>query len=135
MSEKTYGFFDCPASKEEIQDELNFICDDFQVPQSAGWSLKKVRELNHGPNLSKFLRETTVIPKSSAESDRRLDPAKLIDFEYVLEFPCFINNRRYTVNLAGDILLQLYQSDLYNRGDPFRGAVVSENGGTFVLKD
>ncbi|MCK4588821.1 MAG: hypothetical protein KAT77_00125 [Nanoarchaeota archaeon] len=135
MPQKVYGFFDCKEPQEKIQDELNFISDDFQVPQSAGWSLNKVSELRPSPTLLNFLRQTTVSPQHSAESDRRLKPAKLIELEYVLEFPNLINDEKYTKDLVGDILLQLYQSDLYIRGDPYIGAVVSENDGKFALKN
>ncbi len=128
---KVYGLFDCQASKGDIRKELLDIFDDFQVPESTRWFLKEVRELKTSSNLASFLRENEAFDMPP----QGLTPTKLIDLNYVIEFPDPVKSPEYTIRLMDDILSQLYMSSLYNKGDPFRGGVVSENNGKIVLKD
>lgn len=114
---KAYGFFDCEASKEDIEGLLPTIRDYAKVPS----------ELKH--YLVEGMENLGDVPDSVYEFGNKHG------FKYALRAELPGASNRDTASEVGHILNQTYQSPLFKEGDSFRGEVVHEDGGNLVFMD
>lgn len=114
---KAYGFFDCSAAKEEIEELLPRIRNYAQTPS----------DLKH--YLVEGMDNLGDVPDSISEFGNKYG------FRYALKAELTDASNRDTANEVGHILNQTYQSPLFKEGDPFRGEVVHEDNGKLVFMD
>ena len=108
---KAYAFFDCNASKEDIEEELPFIRKCVKTPNSLELSLTE-------------------------DADALTGDTQLLQIaKYVMEatYPNATNNQ--TADELASILNQAYQSPLYEKGKAFRGIVVYKERGKYLSKE
>jgi len=137
---QAYGFFDCRASKEEIEAKLPTVREFAQTPSKLELSLRQgVGNLKDNQKLIaayEKAKSCIIFPDAMSPSDRLQETQKTRDTElkYVIEarFPSATNKQ--TAGELGDVLNQAYQSLLYEDGEPFRGAVVHEENGEYVFR-
>lgn len=124
---KAYAFFDCRASKEKIETELNYIRDAVETPRELELSLTENLDELIGfrgalrlidPNLSQIARE-----------------AKEAGIRYAMEakYPNATNKK--TADELSAVLNQAYQSDLYQKDEGFRGWIFYEDNGQYVERE
>ncbi len=139
---KAYGFFDCRASKQEIEAELPYIREFIETTGSLELSLGEVRELEGSretdSDLLQFIRESEiypVLPGPLFRLMRKTEPIKLTDLCYVLKatYPDATNIEAADELVA--ILNQAYNSSLYNDEEPFYGAIVYKEKGEYVFRE
>ncbi|MBT4165710.1 hypothetical protein HOE04_01590 [archaeon] len=107
---RAYAFFDCGASKEEINEELPFIRKAVKTPEKLELSLSEgIDELGLDGKL-----------KDIAENEDR---------QYTLCANYLSTNEKTADELAG-ILNQVYQSPL-NEDGQFKGAIVQGDWGMY----
>ena len=109
---KAYGFFDCRASKEEIEAEIPTIRRLTNTPSKLELSLIE------SPSNLRGDSELMSIASQASESG----------IKYVLEgtYPSATNEQ--TAKEIVGVLNQVYQSPLYQEGEPFRGEIVYFDG-------
>ena len=116
---KAYAFFNCKASKGDIEKELPFIRECVQTPNALELSLMEGKDTLKGdPKLLQLARE-----------------AKDAGIRYVMEatYPNATNHQ--TADEVASVLNQAYQSPLYQKGEPFRGEVVYKERGRYVFRE
>ncbi len=122
---KAYAFFDCKASKAEIEAELPTTRRLSQMPSELELSLTEGMDN---------------IDKRIFDKDRRLIPvvqrAKQDRMRYMLEatYPR-TTNRETAKHVVGLLYLAHSGSDLFERGEDFRGGVVYEEGSEYHLHE
>jgi len=123
---RAYAFFDCGASKEEIEEELPYIRDAVRTPNDLELSLKDTKNLT---GLRGILRLTPLKLSQIAKK------AKGAEIKYVrgATYPNATNKQ--TADELADILNQSYQSPLYEDGEQFRGEVVYEDSGRYIFRE
>ena len=112
---KAYAFFDCNASKEQIEREIPFIRNAVKTPKQLELILtENVQTLNLDPNLV----ETAL--------KRLKTPTK-----YVMQatYPNATNEQ--TASELGDILNATYNF-LYQKNEKFRGQIAYEKDREYV---
>jgi hypothetical protein len=120
---KAYAFFDCSASKENIEKELPSIRECVQTPNALELFLMETKE---NPNVS---------PLSDAELCAILDDAKEAGMTYFME-ATYPNATNYqTAEELASILNQAYLSPLYKHGEQFRGEVVYKEKGKYIFRE
>lgn len=113
---KAYGFFDCNATKEEIEEKIPFIRDSVQTPNQLELILTEdVNSLNINSDL--------------------LEIAQELDSRYVIESTCQDYTNEQTADELLAILNQTYQSQLYQKGEKFRGEIVYKESGKYIFKE
>ena len=119
---KAYAFFDCDASKEEIEKELPFIRELVKTPSNLELSLTE--------GVYKFIA-TKVLGKKWLEGkpiDTQLRDiaieAKKSEMKYVIDATYPDATDYQTAQELSTILNQAYQSPLYKKGEPFKGEIV-----------
>jgi len=105
---KAYAFFNCNASKEEIEAEIPHIRRLVRTPKNLELSLTEGFE-----NLTGDVELRSVAQEAQAQGIKYILKAK---------YPNQDNER--TAGELTRILNQAYQSPLYQQGEPFSGAVV-----------
>lgn len=120
---KAFAFFDCNASKQEIEQELPTIRECVKTP----------RELE----LSLF--ESTENPSVSPLGNPRLwaiiGKAKSAGMKYFME-ATYPNSTNYqTADELASILNQMYQTPLYQEGEQFRGEIVYKERGRYIFRE
>ena len=115
---KAYGFFDCRASKEEIEAEIPTIRKLVQTPSEL--------------ELSLMLNETFSGPKDLASIARE---AREAGVKYVIEATYPDRTNKQTAQELGTILNQAYQSPLYQEGEQFKGQVVYGEGNEYRFSE
>lgn len=115
---RSFGFFDCRASKEEIGGELPYIRELVRTPPRMGLSLMRADEFRADGELREW-------------RNRALEAG--IKFVIVVECPDATNLQ--SANELSAILNQAYQSPLYQDGEEFRGTIVYEEGGRYVERE
>ena len=103
---KTQGFFECRASEKEIEAELPSLRSDSLAPSQLELSVNTI-ESKGNSNSNRYVVEATLPNATNEETSREV---------------------------AG-VLIQGYQSPLYEQGDPFRGSVVYEEDGRPVYRE
>lgn len=116
---KAYGFFNCRASKDEINAELPTIRDFSQTPSRLELKLKDdLKEINGDSDI-----------KAIAQV------AKDIGINYVLEATYPGNTNRTTADELSGILNQAYQSLLYEDGENFKGQIYYKEDGSYISRE
>lgn len=112
-SGKAYAFFDCKASKGDIERELPFIRECVKTPNELELSLM----------------EGTDTLKGDSQLFQIAKEAKKAGIKYVMEatYPNATNHQ--TADEVVSVLNQAYQSPLYQKGEQFRGEVVYKERG------
>ena len=116
---KAYGFFDCKASKKDIEAELPSIRNMVRTPSRLELSLIEGVE-----NLMGDLDSTPIIRE-----------ARDSGMKYVFEatYPDATNEK--TADEVAAILNQAYQSPLYQKSEPFSGGIVYKEGNRYIFRD
>lgn len=115
---RAYAFFDCGASKEEIERELPSIRKCVQTSSALELSLMEgTNNLTGDSQLLQIAKE-----------------AKNAGIKYVMEATLPNATNRQTADELATILNQSYQSPLYQEGEQFRGKVVYEKRGRYVFR-
>lgn len=116
---KAYGFFDCNASKKEIEVELPTIRDLSKTPSKLELSLiEGVDRLKGDSDLMSIAKE-----------------AKEANMKYVMEATYPGTTNKATADELATILNQAYQSPLYQKGEQFRGEIIYKKEGEYVFRD
>lgn len=116
-SGKAYGFFNCKASKEEIEAELPTIRKLAQTPSQLELSLiEGVRNLKGEIDLIELAKE-----------------AETAGIKYVMEATYPTSNNKQTAGELSSILNQAYQSPLYSKGETFEGNIVYKDKGKYIF--
>lgn len=111
-----YGFFDCNASKSEIESELPTIRELAQTPSGLELTLiEGVENLKCDSKLRPIVEE-----------------AKKAGLKYVLEAR-YKGSSKEIAHEVKDILIQAYQSLLFQEGEDFCGEVAFEENGKYVV--
>ena len=113
---RSYGFFDCRASKEAIKSELPIIRKLTQTPLALELSLiEGPGRLSGDPDLMSIAKE------QNQSGIRYVMGAGLPN----------ASNKKMSEELSG-VLNQAYQSPLYHEDEPFRGKIIFEKNGKYV---
>jgi len=116
---KAYAFFDCKASKQSIEELLPHIRESVKTPNALELSLMEdIGTLTGDSQLLKIAEE-----------------AKDAGIKYVMEatYPDATNHQ--TADEVASVLNQAYQSQLYERGEQFRGEVVYKEKGSYMFRE
>ncbi|MCD4694353.1 hypothetical protein K8R62_03275 [bacterium] len=116
---KAYGFFECKASKIEIELELPSIRKILETPSALELSL--VEDMDNVKGDGKL---TAIAQK-----------AKQNGINYMLEVKYPNVTNKDTSDELANILNQAYQSNLYGTGEPFNGVIVYEENGEYIFKE
>lgn len=113
---KAYGFFDCNATKEEIQGEIPFIRKCLNTPNELELILTEdINSLNVDSDLLPIAQE--------------LDP------KYVIEAICQDYTNEKTADELSAVLNQAYQSPLYQKGEKFMGKIVYKENEKYIFRE
>ncbi len=120
---KTYGeayaFFDCNASKKQIEAELPTIRECVKTPSNLELSLIEGVENLRGD------KKLTAVAKKAIDSGMK----------YVLEARYEGATNKQTADEVAAILNQAYQSPLYSDKEEFRGGIVYQDRGRYVFRE
>ena len=138
---RAYGFFDCNASKQEIETDLPTIREMLRTPSRLELSLiEGLGELKGYPMLMaayEKAKSKIVFPSEMSIPDRFIKILEIGDAEprYTIQvtYPNKTNER--AAKELSRILNQAYQSPLYEANEPFRGAIVYEKKGKYISRD
>ncbi len=113
---RAYGFFDCKASKAEIEGVMPAIRKYASTPQKVDISIYD--------------------DMSRIQGDQYLmGIAKKAGMKYAMEVSYPDADNRKTADEAAAVLNQAYQTPLFDEGEPFRGEIVFEENGNYVFRD
>jgi len=116
---KAYGFFDCTASKKEIEAELPAIRELAQIPSQLELSLTEgMDNLKGDSDLMSLAQE-----------------AKKEGIKYVLEATYSGATNKETADEVAAILNQAYQTPLYKEGESFKGEIVYREGDQYIFRE
>ncbi len=116
---QAYCFFDCKASKEEIEREIPTIRNLTQTANELELQLREGADTIKGDSqLLEIGRE-----------------AKDAGLKYVIQASYPNSTNRQTADEVAGILNQAYQSPLYKKGEPFRGGVFYRENGQYISRD
>ena len=121
-SGKAYGFFYCKASKAEIEAELPTIRNLAQTPSELELFLTDdIKKINcDGKLLS--------IVKGAKKSG-------IAEYKYIMEATLPNATNEAASDELVMILIHVHQSPLYQEGEDFRGDVVYEKDGEYILRE
>ena len=112
---KAYAFFDCKASKQEIEAELPLIRDITRTPSNLELSLTDdIGSVGTDPDLMPIIQE-----------------ARDSGMKYALRAVNPNSDNRTTANELSTILNQTYQSHLYQKNEPFKGGITYKENGKY----
>jgi hypothetical protein len=116
---EAYAFFDCTASKEEIEKEIPTI-----------------RNLTQTPNeLELYLTEGTNSLKEDIKLRQIVGEAREAGIKYVMKANYPTGTNRQTADELAGILNQTYQSPLFEEGEEFRGGIFYKKKGQYISRD
>ena len=115
---KSYGFFDSKASAQAIKAEIPTIRNAVLTPSSLEIALRGVREGSKDSRLAAIAKE----------ADKR-------GIKYVMATEYRGATGEKTADEQAAVLNQLYQSPVYQKGEPFRGEVFFEKGGEYFSRN
>lgn len=116
---KAYAFFDCNSSKGDIEKELPFIRESVKTPSKLELSLM----------------ENTYFSTQDSQLLQIAEDAKNAEIRYVIEATYLNATNHQTADELAPILNQAYQSQLYEKGEKFRGEIVYKERGRYVSRD
>jgi hypothetical protein len=115
---EAYAFFDCRASKKQIETELPTIRECIKTPSNL--------ELSLTDDVEK-LKDTKLmaIAKEAKESGMR----------YVLQAKYKGATNKQTADEVASVMNQIYQSPLYADKEEFRGAIVYQDRKKYIFRE
>jgi hypothetical protein len=116
---KAYAFFDCNASREQIEAELPKICHVTKTPA-------KLEIL--------VFNDTGVFNRSQKEPEIKA-LASTFKRQYILEAKYPGKSNQETADQIAGVLNQAYQSPLYQDGEDFRGNIVYKHRNKYFSRD
>jgi hypothetical protein len=116
---KAYAFFDCKASKEQIEAELPTIRECVRTPSNLELSLTE--------GVEKLIGDKKLMIIAQEAKDSRM--------KYVLEAKYEKATNEKTADEVVAILNQAYQSPLYTDKEEFRGGIVYQNNGKYIFRE
>ena len=129
---KAYGFFDCSASKEEIEAELPIIREITQIPSELELSLiEGMENLKGDSDLMAIAQDAKKKGIRYVLEATYSNPTKK-ERQYIFPFAMLTNKE--TAKVVVDILNHAYQPPLYQKGEPFRGEVVYKEGDQYLFR-
>ncbi len=117
---EAYAFFDCEASKKDIEKVLPSIRKAVRTPSQLELSLIE------GINPGSF---------DDAELTSIAQEAKDAGIKYLMQAKYCNATNHQTADELAPILNQAYQSQLYQEGEQFRGAIFYKEGGRFLTRE
>ena len=120
---KAYAFFNCEASKRDIEKELPLIRDRVKTPNQLELSL------------TELTKNTLASPFSEPELCSIIRKAREAGIKYVMEATYQNATNHQTADEVASILNQAYQSRLYQKGEQFRREVVYKERGRYVFRE
>lgn len=118
---KAYAFFNCNASKREIEAELPEIRNCVKTPSKLELFLTEgVENLNC---------------KEDVKLKEVIDYAKKDGMRYAMEAKYAGATNKQTADELASILNQAYQSPLYKDKEQFSGGIVYENKEKYVFRE
>ena len=137
---KAYAFFDCNASKGEIEAELPIIRSLSRTPSKLELSLKEVKNLGKNrevdSDLLKYVGEKEIYPTFPSRFKDLMEtakPIKMTDLKYMIEAKYPDGTNEDTANELGDVMSGIYAE--YGNDEPFNVAVVAKIDGEFLFKE
>ena len=137
---KAYGFFDCNASKEEIEVELSTIRKIDKIPSKLELSLMEVNDLEKSravdPGLLQFIRQNEIyatFPSKYKDLIKTAKPIKMTDLKYVIAAAYPNARNEEAANELGDVMNRIYRR--YGNGEPFNVAIACKIDGEYLFKD
>lgn len=115
---RAYGFFDCRATRPEIESYLPAIRTAVRSPPELRLSLIPTTNLRAGTALR------TIASRAESEGAR-----------YTLGTSCAGTTNRIAADEAAAVLNQAYQSPLFRKAEAFHGDIVFKEGGRYVLHE
>ncbi|MEK6894373.1 MAG: hypothetical protein AABX10_02830 [Nanoarchaeota archaeon] len=114
---EAYAFFDCDASKEDIEKEIPLIRRVAQTPNELELGLLRLID-EMSLNVYTGLRET-----------------RDIGMKYIMKanYPNATNSK--TADELAAVLNQIYQSPFFKPGDDFRGSIYYKEKGKYISRD
>ena len=116
---KAYAFFNCRASKIEVEKELPFIRECVKTSNALELSLmESMDDLTGDSQLLQIAQDV-----------------KNAGIRYVMEATYPDATNRQTADEVVSILNQAYQSPLYEKGEEFRGEVIYKERGRYLFRE
>ena len=112
---KAYAFFDCNAPKESIEGELPKVRKCVDTPSLLELTLR-----------NGFVRDPVLGPMA--------EKAGCLDRMYAMAAALPSASNEQTFLELGGILNQVYQSDLFGKGERMRGVMVYPKDGEYVIE-
>src|SRR3989344_1537971 len=118
---EAYAFFNCKASKAEIERELPTI----------RWLAQTSN------NLEIYLMEGRVSLRVNEDSElgQIADEAKKANIRYAMQANCPNLTNRQTADELSGILNQTYQSPLFGEREEFNGTILYKENGRYISRD
>jgi len=116
---EAYAFFHCNASKQEIEDTLPEIRESVKTPSELELSLTQGMDNVMGDE------KLIALAQEAKESG--------INYMLRAEYPGETNT--LTADELASVLIQAYQSQLYQANEPFFGQIVHKENGDYIFKD
>lgn len=116
---EAYAFFDCKASKKQIEAELPTIRECVKTPSNLELSLIEGVENLKGD------KKLVAVAKKAKESGMR----------YVLEARYGGATNKQAADEVASVMNQAYNSPLYSDKEEFRGGIVYQDRGRYVFRD
>lgn len=119
---KAYAFFDCSASRDQIDAELPTIRECVKTPRELELSLMRCTSPNN-----------SIVKDSKLWALTR--SAREVGMKYLLEANYPNQSNEQTANELVTVLNQMYQSQLYKEGEKFRGEIVYKQRGEYIFRE
>ncbi|MDP1729349.1 MAG: hypothetical protein Q8L27_04055 [archaeon] len=115
---RAYAFFNCNASKAQIEAELPKIRQVTQTPSNLELTLDNIEATQDDNELIALAKE-----------------AKEAGLKYALKAKYPKSTNKQTADELAGILNQTYQSPLYQPNEPFKGAIIYQEKGKYIFRD
>lgn len=130
---RAYAFFDCRASKEQIEIELPTIRQYVKTPSNLELSLTEGVEKFWEKNKSTMAQGIAL--RDIPQLMTMIQEAKDSGMRYVLEAKYEGATNRQTADEVASVMNQAYQSPLYADREEFRGAIVYQDMRKYVFRE
>ena len=132
---EAYAFFNCSASKEQIERELPFVRRASECSGGLEFSLREVNNLSEDKSTEPKLRDiqSTRIYSTYPSRHRALmataRPTRIGDLKYAIRARCSGKTSEETAQMLGDVVNGAYT--IFDGGEVFTGAIVGRVDGEY----
>jgi hypothetical protein len=119
---KAYAFFDCRASKKEIESKLPTIRECVKTPRKLELVLKLTEDFD-------------ISNMNDSRLEVIINGAKRAGINYAMEATYPNHSNEQTAEELSIILNQMYQTPLYKEGEKFRGEVIYKERGEYIFRE